>query len=154
MKPFEISPTGTGMEHFEICAQKKVCGRAFSAEICMEQLVGVSGVGPAHVEAELGCDGDELSPVVLLVPVQLVNVGARVVLDQNDLEVVPTVRCFAYELEEVAVGAASGSLLLLVVEDALAEREAGATDVHHVIEVVDNFVYFAVVVACVGCHCC
>ena len=39
-----------------------------------------------------------------------------------------------------------------VVEDALAEREAGATDVHHVIEVVDNFVYFAVVVSCVVCH--
>ena len=38
----------------------------------------MSGVGSAHVEAELGCDGDELSPVVLLVPVQLVNVGARV----------------------------------------------------------------------------
>ena len=57
-----------------------------------------------------------------------------------------------YELEEVAVGAATRSLLLLVVEDALAEREAGATDVHHVIEVVDNFVYFAVVVSCVVCH--
>ena len=89
---------------------------------------------------------------MLLVPVQLVNVGARVVLDQNDLEVVPTVRCFAYELEEVAVGAASGSLLLLVVEDALAERQAGATDVHQVIEVVDNFVYFAVGVSCVASH--
>ena len=70
------------------------------------------------------------------------------------MEVVPTVRCLAYELEEVAVGAATRSLLLLVVEDALAEREASATDEHHVIEVVDNFVYFAVVVACVGCHCC
>ena len=52
----------------------------------------------------------------------------------------------------MAVGAASGSLLLLVVEDALAERQAGATDVHQVIEVVDNFVYFTVVVSCVVSH--
>jgi len=114
----------------------------------------VSGVRPTHVEAELGCDGDELSSVVLLVPEQLVLVGARAGLDEHDLEVVPAVGSFPYELEEVAVGTATRSLLLLVVEDALAERETCATDVHHVIEVVDNFVYFAVVVACVGCHCC
>ena len=36
--------------------------------------------------------------------------------------------------------------------DALAERQAGATDVHQVIEVVDNFVYFAVGVSCVASH--
>ena len=57
-------------------------------------------------------------------------------------------------MEEVAVGTATRSLLLLVVEDALAERETCATDVHHVIEVVDNFVYFAIVVSCIACHCC
>ena len=39
-----------------------------------------------------------------------------------------------------------------MVEDALAEREAGATDVHHFIKVVDNFVYFDVVVSCVVRH--
>ena len=54
----------------------------------------------------------------------------------------------------MAVGTATRSLLLLVVEDALAEREASATDVHHVIEVVDDFVYFAVGVACVVGHYC
>jgi hypothetical protein len=145
-----------GFDVRAVCVRTHVVGVgggvALAALLLLEQLVGVSGVGPAHVEAELGCDGDELSPVVLLVPEQLVLVGARAALDEHDLEVVPSILCFAYELEEVAVGAATRSLLLLVVEDALAEREAGATDVHHVIEVVDNFVYFAVVVSCVVCH--
>ena len=39
-----------------------------------------------------------------------------------------------------------------MIEDALAERQAGATDVHHVIEVVDDLVYFTVVVSCIACH--
>jgi len=127
---------------------------ALTAVLLLLQLVGMSGVCSAHVEAELRCDGDELLPVLLLVAKELVLAVARVVLDEYYLEVIPSVHCFAYEMEEVAVGAASGSLLLLVVEDALAEREAGAADVHHVIEVVDNFVYFAIVVSCIACHCC
>ena len=66
-------------------------------------------------------------------------------------EVIPAVGCFTHELEEVAVWTAACLLLLLVIEDALAERQAGATNVHHVIEVVDDLVYFAVVVSCIAC---
>jgi hypothetical protein len=56
-------------------------------------------------------------------PEQLVLVGARAALDEHDLEVVPAVGSFPYELEELAVGAATRSLLLRVVEAALAGRD-------------------------------
>ena len=124
---------------------------ALTAVLLLLQLVGMSGVGSAHVEAELRCDGDELLTVLLLMAKELFLAVARVVLDEHYLEVIPSVGCFTYELEEVAVWTAACLLLLLVIEDALAERQAGATDVHHVIEVVDDLVYFTVVVSCVAC---
>ena len=97
-----------------------------------------------HVEADFA--GNQLA-VVLLTLAQLVSVLAGVFFDQNDVELGPSVLLRVHK--QAAVGALSCVLFLLVIVKSLSERQACAANVHHVVNVVNYLVNFAIIVSVV-----
>ena len=97
-----------------------------------------------HVEADFA--GNQLA-VVLLTLAQLVSVLAGVFFDQDDVELGPAILLRVHK--QAAVGALSCVLFLLVIVNSLSERQACAANVHHVVNVVNYLVNFAIIVSVV-----
>ena len=85
--------------------------------------------------------------MILLTLTKLVSVLAGVFFDQNDVELGPSILLRVHK--QAAVGALSRVLFLLVVVDSLSERQACAANVHHVVNVVNYLVNFAIIVSVV-----